>query len=212
MELGPESAAAPGSIVGEFHALRALAHAAAEDSTAARRDAAIANGFTRALEPSRYADFAEAILSLSYIDGDRATERRVLQSVRATASAEFAHALVLVVRLRPDILTFIQSDPQIRAFAVDAFVRSGDTVVAAKLEPDLRRSKHRAGSLTSREAEVLALLGESCTNADIARRLVIATSTAKVHVRHILHKLGARNRVQAALLSRDVLRDVNRTH
>ena len=88
-------------------------------------------------------------------------------------------------------------------------MRSGDTTFAAALEPGLHRAKHRIGSLTPRETQVLALLGEACTNADIARRLVIASSTAKVHVRQILEKLGARNRVEAALMSRDVLSDVD---
>ena len=45
----------------------------------------------------------------------------------------------------------------------------------------------------------MGLLSEGLTNAQIAARLFIAPSTAKVHVRHILEKLGARNRLQAVL-------------
>lgn len=52
--------------------------------------------------------------------------------------------------------------------------------------------------LTKRELEVLALLGAGASNADIAARLVITADTAKSHVKRILRKLGANNRVEAA--------------
>jgi DNA-binding NarL/FixJ family response regulator len=59
--------------------------------------------------------------------------------------------------------------------------------------------------LTPREREVLGLLSQGMTNADIARCLFIETSTAKVHVRHILDKLGARNRLEAVIRAREAL-------
>jgi DNA-binding CsgD family transcriptional regulator len=61
---------------------------------------------------------------------------------------------------------------------------------------------HRVQELTRREVEVLRLLGEGLTNADIARRLFISTKTAGNHVSNILMKLGLRNRSQAAALAR----------
>lgn len=54
--------------------------------------------------------------------------------------------------------------------------------------------------LTKRELEVLALLGAGASNADIAARLVITADTAKSHVKRILRKLGATNRVEAATI------------
>jgi LuxR family transcriptional regulator, regulator of acetate metabolism len=51
--------------------------------------------------------------------------------------------------------------------------------------------------LTSREREVLEMLAEGETNASIARRLVVTEDTVKTHVKHILRKLGVRNRSQA---------------
>jgi DNA-binding NarL/FixJ family response regulator len=51
--------------------------------------------------------------------------------------------------------------------------------------------------LTRRELEVLRMLAEGETNAGIARRLIVSEDTVKTHVKHILRKLGVRNRSQA---------------
>jgi DNA-binding CsgD family transcriptional regulator len=53
-------------------------------------------------------------------------------------------------------------------------------------------------SLTRREDEVLGLLAEGCSNAQIAERLVISTRTAEHHVARILSKLDLRSRSEAA--------------
>ncbi|OMQ15473.1 hypothetical protein A7K94_0209175 [Modestobacter sp. VKM Ac-2676] len=55
------------------------------------------------------------------------------------------------------------------------------------------------GGLTSRETEVLQLLGEGLLNREIAQRLVISENTAANHVRSILAKTGSGNRTQAAM-------------
>ncbi|MFF7261736.1 response regulator [Streptomyces sp. NPDC008159] len=55
--------------------------------------------------------------------------------------------------------------------------------------------------LTPREHDVLALLGHALSNTQIARRLHIEESTVKSHVQNVLTKLGARTRVQAALIA-----------
>lgn len=60
----------------------------------------------------------------------------------------------------------------------------------------------QAEELTRREVEVLRLLGEGLTNAEIAGRLFISTKTAGNHVSNILMKLGLRNRSQAAAHAR----------
>ncbi len=57
-----------------------------------------------------------------------------------------------------------------------------------------------AGSLTTREHEVLALLTEGLTNRQIAERLVVAEVTARDHVQRILHKLAVADRTAAAVL------------
>jgi DNA-binding NarL/FixJ family response regulator len=55
--------------------------------------------------------------------------------------------------------------------------------------------------ITDRERQVLALLAEGLSNAEIGQRLQITTGTAKTHVGNLLTKLDARDRVQLVILA-----------
>jgi DNA-binding NarL/FixJ family response regulator len=69
-------------------------------------------------------------------------------------------------------------------------VAADTTASVAVAEPDL---------LSAREHQVLVLLARGYTNREIAEQLVITPSTVKVHVEHILAKLGVSDRTQAAV-------------
>jgi len=58
-----------------------------------------------------------------------------------------------------------------------------------------------SGTLTQREREILSRIASGQSNKTIARSLGISPDTVKLHVRHIMVKLGCRSRVVAAVLA-----------
>ena len=78
-------------------------------------------------------------------------------------------------------------------------------LIAASADSDSARARAEelAGSLTEREAEVLACLGEGLSNAQIAARLFLSEATIKGYVSRMLDKLGCANRTQAGLIAHD---------
>jgi len=56
-------------------------------------------------------------------------------------------------------------------------------------------------SLSPREREILVHIARGASNKEIARTLAIAETTVKIHVQHLLRKLGLASRVQAAVFA-----------
>jgi DNA-binding NarL/FixJ family response regulator len=67
--------------------------------------------------------------------------------------------------------------------------------------PAWRSESDRVGLLSTREAEVFALLGEGFSNRSIAQHLDVTERTVKFHVAQILRKLRVESRLQAGLVA-----------
>lgn len=94
-----------------------------------------------------------------------------------------------------------------RLLAAIACVMKGDfwldASIAGKVLQALPNPKSNADAtteqLSQRELEVLKLMVEGVSNAEIARRLVISPNTVKSHIKHVLDKLSVSDRTQAAV-------------
>ena len=80
-------------------------------------------------------------------------------------------------------------------------VAAGDGYVDPALMPAFLTGKGKDDMLTSREREILQLLADGMSNADVAGRLFISQETVKSHVRHILAKLEADTRTHAVAIA-----------
>jgi DNA-binding CsgD family transcriptional regulator len=73
------------------------------------------------------------------------------------------------------------------------------------LDAAFRRIGFAAPRLTPRETEVLRMVREGLTNQQVARRLKVRETTVAKHLEHVYARTGARSRVQALELCRDLL-------
>jgi DNA-binding NarL/FixJ family response regulator len=74
-------------------------------------------------------------------------------------------------------------------------------VVAGYVDTSRRPLDERLDRLSNREREVLILLGQGLSNAEICQHLVVSMPTTKTHVANVLAKLDLRDRVQAAIFA-----------
>jgi DNA-binding NarL/FixJ family response regulator len=128
----------------------------------------------RAIALTTYADDASVLGALragarGYLTKDAGAEE-IRAAVEAVARGEAA------------------LDPSVQRHVVAA-VAGADPAAAAELPDDL----------TPREAEVLSLIAEGRTNAEIAEVLVVSAATVKSHVNRIFAKAGVRDRAQAVV-------------
>jgi len=122
-------------------------------------------------------------------------KQRVLRYVEAGATGyilkdDSLEELIETVRAAQDGKVFVS--PQIAAAMIE---RLSDL---AQLFSDVENSVTDTAGLTSRELEVLELIGQGLTNQKIAEQLVIEIGTVKNHVHSILEKLNVGSRGEAA--------------
>ncbi|MBO0778509.1 MAG: response regulator transcription factor [Ktedonobacteraceae bacterium] len=139
------------------------------------------------------------------MDGIAATAalRRELPETEVIALTSVLEGATVIDAVRAGAIGYLLKDTQA------AELRSAIKAAAAgqvQLSPQASASLVRhvqspppTEALTERETEVLRLLSQGLSNKEIAQHLQIVEDTVKVHVRHILSKLGVQSRTQAIL-------------
>jgi LuxR family transcriptional regulator, maltose regulon positive regulatory protein len=173
-------------------ALRAMAAAKSGDVQGCRDAAMAARAESQGAEASFYSRYAELIAQPE-------SARDVVAFLEETAGAEMLDSFVTAYRAAPRLLLAAVSDPRSAEIARRATAGAGDRALAREAGLFEERPLARESALTPREREVLELMKDGLSNADIARRLFISPSTTKVHVHHILEKLDSKSRVEAVL-------------
>jgi DNA-binding NarL/FixJ family response regulator len=118
----------------------------------------------------------------------------------------FTEQRTVVPALRAGAAGYVYKDvdPEALAGAIRA-VHAGHVLLQPELAGALLAGEGghdpagRAGTLTEREQQVLALIADGRSNREIARALVLSEKTVKTHVSNILMKLDLSDRTQAAL-------------
>jgi DNA-binding NarL/FixJ family response regulator len=123
------------------------------------------------------------ILILTTFDDDT----DVAQAIRAGA-----HGYLLKDTPSQDLATAIRSLHQGYSYLGPGLLEKAFTPPSPTIAPEV-------AALTSREQEILQLIGTGASNREIASQLFISERTVKNHVTNILSRLGLRDRTQAAL-------------
>ena len=173
-------------MLGDYRATNALALACAGRTPEAERILATLDAF-RLQEVRSLISATRAVLAARA--GDRDAVNRELLSVKASGVVD----PILIAKRGSAELSEVMEDLTLPGIGAGAMMANHPSSFA--------NEAHALASLTKRELEVLALLRLGNTNREIAAKLVIEEVTAKVHVSHILRKLGVRSRTEAAVLA-----------
>jgi RNA polymerase sigma factor (sigma-70 family) len=182
---------------GEWLGCRALALAGLDEHAEATRLANDAVNVTSSLEASGLANAAHIIVSTKR---GKTADRDVSTWLKRLIDWKYLDAFVLAARAHPLILQLLPSQDGLSRPAVAALRRASAAALLPERELDDAANTDALSALSKREREVLELLGHGMTNREIADALYISEVTVKVHVRHILKKLGVRSRTEAAVL------------
>jgi DNA-binding CsgD family transcriptional regulator len=179
---------------GEFLATRAIALAALEQPEAADVLGEEALTVSRMVEVRMLVAAAKAISA--------ARSRNPSNSLALLESATELGVwdpVVCALRTFPALSDAFSHNPLWRERIELLYEASNDLGLARRAGFRTRSNRSPKEILTPREFEVLGLIARGMRNAEIAKALFISQSTTKVHVRHILEKLGVRTRAEAVL-------------
>jgi len=192
----PQDIRVSGAEHAEYLASRALAMACAGDQEAASLLAAQALKIATSMEVKALCECSAAVCALSCEDPDAGT--LALSAYRASEATGDMDIFVCAYRGFPKLLESLIDTPA-RTALEQLLGRARDQALARSLGLNIGRSG-TCDQLTHREREVGELIAHGLTNREIAEKLFVSIATVKVHVRHILEKLGVRTRTEAALL------------
>ena len=181
----------------EWFATLALAFACTGDASALRL-AEEAEASSAAVEVQTLVPLARAVLAVRNRSwGAAEAARTAFERVLELGTVD---PFVAAYRGCPDLLLMISQEERFRQDLITILANGHERSLAKlsgiTLSP---RRQPRHSVLSLREREVLGLIAQGLTNREIAKTIFVTESTAKVHVRHILKKLGVRTRTEAAL-------------
>jgi ATP/maltotriose-dependent transcriptional regulator MalT len=179
----------------EYLATRGFALACAGNARESERDIRIAERRSQALEVRGLALVARTVNSLA---SPRRTKEQITRLLAMATDLEIWDPLICGVRSAPRLGDAIAAHEDLRPTLEALYQRTGDVALARRAGFRTRATSRPVEILSPREYEVLGLIARGLKNRDISRVLFIAESTTKVHVRHILEKLGVRTRAEAA--------------
>jgi LuxR family maltose regulon positive regulatory protein len=191
---------------GEHLALRALRMATHGDPTIATSLAERARDISTGAEATYFSQFAELIVARKQSGDKDSVLRTADELVKSASEHEVLDAIVLGCRADPELTRLLGALPVASRIVARTLLASGDRALLKRsgLLADASQASRAEAVLTPREMQVLELLGRGYSNAGIAAELVISLSTAKVHVHHVLKKLGVETRLQAALRAEEI--------
>jgi DNA-binding NarL/FixJ family response regulator len=171
-------------------------------SPAAVADIALAEAMITQLRDSDAAAFARAAAAAERIGDAWGAAFARLHEADAAASAGAAAQAVEALRAAYETATALGAEPLVDD--IEAMARRARISLDAPVVPVLGESDAVRLGLTSREAEVLALVAAGKTNREIGAELFVSEKPASVHVSNILRKLGVSSRVNAAAIAQRV--------
>jgi DNA-binding NarL/FixJ family response regulator len=182
---------------GELASYRSLVAAAMGDLESADGYLSEDEDSFRFAEAASLRDISRAIASVKRRDRPEVARDIIMTLLRRGE----ADAVVTGIRACPELIQGSATDRASSQALTNLLMRARDFDIAKSAGLNPPREARPRGRLSPREHEVLELLAQGHTNQEIGRALFISESTTKVHVRHILEKLGARSRAEAARIA-----------